>query len=159
MGWWGVYEFWDRVPWMLRGGLGDLWVLGWVPYSRDLSGNGDESLGVGPPSHIYRGRAFQFPQSPMRGFGGTLAAGTVFLEGGGLCSRGEMWGLGLAGALGDQPPHFLGHRQQRPLLCGCWKMHTCARCTLAESPSSPRICSWPGAYGDLTAGASEWGPP
>lgn len=107
MGWWGVYEFWDRVPWMLRGGLGDLWVLGWVPYSRDLSGNGDESLGVGPPSHIYRGRAFQFPQSPMRGFGGTLAAGTVFLEGGSLLPGGNV-GVGACWGPWGPTPSFFG---------------------------------------------------
>ncbi|XP_050843585.1 histone H3-like centromeric protein A isoform X1 [Serinus canaria] len=49
----------------------------------------------------------------------------------------------------------LGHRQQRPSWCGCWKMLTCAHSTPAESPCSPRICSWPGACGDLRQGAPE----
>lgn len=134
MGWWGVYEFWDRVPWMLRGCLGDLWVLGWVPYSRDLSGNGDESLGVGPPSHIYRGRAFQFPQSPMRGFGGTLAAGTVFLEGGVSAPGGKCGGWGLLGPLGTNPLIFWDTGSRG--LC-CAAAGRCIPVLDARSPSHP----------------------
>ncbi|XP_066062098.1 histone H3-like centromeric protein A isoform X1 [Chamaea fasciata] len=62
-------------------------------------------------------------------------------------------------ALQETPPQVLGHRQQRPSLCGCWKTDTCARCTPAESPCSPKTCSWPGACAGWSRGASEWDPP
>ncbi|XP_072775922.1 uncharacterized protein [Taeniopygia guttata] len=54
---------------------------------------------------------------------------------------------------------LLGHRRQRPSSCGCWKTRTSARCTPAESPCSPRICSWPGACEEPRGAASEWRPP
>nr|XP_021146978.1 uncharacterized protein LOC110360731 isoform X1 [Columba livia] len=42
--------------------------------------------------------------------------------------------------------------------CGCWRTPTCARCTPAASPSSPRTCSWPGACGGWRGAAYERTP-
>lgn len=78
----GVYGFWDRIPWMLRGSLGDLWVLGGSLIPGVCWGMGVGHWVLVPP-HTFRSTGCFGPPSPP----------WVGLEGSCPLGVGACWGV------------------------------------------------------------------